>query len=108
MTATGRSPRRGATARRTPPPPPAAPPAPRASAQLAARSIISGCDPAAQPPLFCPADPTLREQMAALIVRAMPGWQGETWPNTFTDQTSDMELMQRVGTLQHYGVVNGY
>lgn len=75
---------------------------------LAQRGIINGCDQAASPPLFCPDDTTLREQLAALIVRAMPGWQDETWPNTFTDQTADSELMRRVGTLQHYGVADGY
>lgn len=76
--------------------------------QLASRGIINGCDATASPPLFCPADTTLRHQMAALIVRAMPGWQAETWVNTFTDPTDDIELWGRVATLQHYGVVSGY
>jgi hypothetical protein len=87
---------------------PANDPAYEAITQLAARGIINGCDSTAVPPLFCPHDSTLREQMAALIVRAIPGWLDETWPNNFTDQTNDTELMQRVGTLQHYGVVTGY
>jgi hypothetical protein len=87
---------------------PAADPACAAIEALAARGIINGCDGSVVPPLFCPADTTLREQMAALIVRAMPGWADETWPNTFTDQTDDAELMRRVGTLQHYGVAGGY
>jgi hypothetical protein len=83
-------------------------PAYTAVVQLAARGIIRGCDPAAAPPLLCPADPTLREQMAALIVRAMPGWAAETGQPTFSDNTDDAELMQRVATLQRHGVVQGY
>jgi alpha-tubulin suppressor-like RCC1 family protein len=84
-------------------------PAADAIAQLAARGIINGCDATATPPLFCPNDFTLRAQMAALIVRAIPGWSAETYPNTFTDQGQvDDELWRRVATLQHYGVANGY
>jgi hypothetical protein len=45
-----------------------------AVAQLAARGVINGGDAAATPPLFCPDAPTLRAQMAALFVRAMPRW----------------------------------
>jgi hypothetical protein len=77
-------------------------------AQLAARGIINGCDREAVPPLFCPAEPTLREQMAALIVRAIPAWVDETGLPTFTDNTDDTELMTRVATLQRHGVVRGY
>lgn len=88
---------------------PAADPACVAIEALAGRGIINGCDPSAQPlPRFCPAESTLRHQLAALIVRAMPGWQAETWPNSFTDPTEDAELWRRVATLQHYGVVGGY
>jgi hypothetical protein len=76
--------------------------------QLAARGVINGCDKEAVPPLFCPDDPTLRAQMAALIVRAMPGWVNESYGNTFTDPIPDTELWGRVATLQHYGVAQGY
>jgi uncharacterized protein YycO len=75
---------------------------------LAARGIINGCDPQGTPPRFCPQDTTLRHQMAALIVRAMPGWAGESHPYGFSDPTDDAELMARVGTLRHHGVVGGY
>jgi hypothetical protein len=77
-------------------------------AQLAARGIINGCDKEAVPPLFCPDAPTLRHQMAALIVRAIPGWVDETGLPTFTDNTDDTELMTRVATLQRHNVVRGY
>ena len=70
--------------------------------------MINGCDSSATPPLFCPNDPTLRDQMAALIVRAIPAWAGETGLPNFTDNTADTELMTRVGTLQRHGVVRGY
>jgi hypothetical protein len=76
--------------------------------QLAARGIINGCDREAVPPLFCPADPTLRAQMAALIVRAIPGWADETWENPFSDSIADAELWSRVATLGHYQVAQGY
>jgi hypothetical protein len=76
--------------------------------QLAARGIIKGCDQTTSPLLVCPNDPTLRAQLAALIVRAMPGWSAETWPNTFTDPLPDGELWGRVATLQHYQVAQGY
>ena len=46
--------------------------------------------------------------MAALIVRAMPGWADETGLPTFTDNTADTELMTRVATLQRHDVVRGY
>ena len=87
---------------------PANDPANEAITQLAARGIINGCDATATPPLFCPQDLTLRHQLAALIVRAIPGWAAETYTNTFTDPTEDAELWRRVATLQHYGVVGGY
>src|SRR5262245_6409089 len=78
--------------------------------ELAARGIIKGCDPAAN--LFCPGDPTLRAQMAALIARAM-GWDAEDWGNQFADRCNeagciDDDLWRNVGTLQHYGVATGY
>lgn len=79
-----------------------------AIARLAARGIIKGCDQAANPPLFCPTAPTLRAQMAALIVRAM-GWSGETPGNPFPDQNGvDNELWQAVATLAAHGVAQGY
>jgi len=87
---------------------PANAPANVAVGELARRGIINGYDAAAVPPLFCPGDATLRHQLAALLVRAMPGWGAETWPNTFTDPTPDAELWRRVATLQHHGVVGGY
>ena len=77
-----------------------------AIAQLAARGIIKGCDPAAN--LFCPADPTLRAQMAALIVRAM-GWSGQNPANPFSDRDGvDDELWRSIATLAHHGVARGY
>ncbi len=77
-----------------------------AIAQLAARGIIKGCDPAAA--LFCPTDPTLRAQMAALIVRAL-GWGGETPTNPFTDRDGvDDELWQAIAILADHGVAKGY
>ena len=76
--------------------------------QLAARGIINGCDQDAEPAPLLPRRATLRHQMAALIVRAMPGWVDETGLPTFTDNTADTELMTRVATLQRHGVVRGY
>jgi hypothetical protein len=77
-----------------------------AIAQLAARGIVKGCDPTAG--LFCPTDPTLRAQMAALIVRAM-GWGGETAPNPFPDRAGvDDELWRAVAILAAHGVAEGY
>ncbi len=77
-----------------------------AIAQLAARDVIKGCDAAAN--RFCPTDPTLRAQMAVLIVRAM-GWSGETPTKSFNDRNGvDDELWQAVGILATRGVVNGY
>src|SRR3954452_4034244 len=46
--------------------------------------------------------------MAALIVRAIPGWVAETGLPSFTDNTDDTELMTRVATLQRHSVVRGY
>lgn len=74
---------------------------------LAVLGIVKGCDPPTYD-YYCPEDPTLRHQMAALIVRAMPGWSDETWGNAFTDPTEDTELWRRVGTLAHHNVVIGY
>lgn len=78
-----------------------------AATNLARLGIVKGCDPPNYD-YFCPEDPTLRHQLAALIVRAMPGWADETWSSPFTDPTTDMELWRRVGTLAHHGVVVGY
>jgi len=80
---------------------------------LAARGIIKGCDQGAKPPLFCPKDPTLRAQMAALIARAV-GWDAEDHNNTFPDRCKaantciDADLWRNVGTLQFYGVAKGF
>lgn len=77
-----------------------------AIAQLAARGIIKGCDPAAN--LFCPNDPTLRAQMAALIVRAL-GWGGENPANPFPDRNGvDDELWQAIAILADHQVAKGY
>jgi len=77
-----------------------------AIAQLAARGIIKGCDPAAG--FFCPTDPTLRAQMAALIVRAM-GWGGENPPSPFSDRMGvDDELWRAIAILAAHKVANGY
>jgi hypothetical protein len=77
-----------------------------AIAQLAARGIIKGCDPAAG--LFCPTDPTLRAQMAALIVRAM-GWGNENPANPFGDRDGvDDELWRAIAILADHGVAKGY
>jgi hypothetical protein len=65
-----------------------------AIAQMAARGVIKGCDPAAG--LFCPTDPTLRAQMAVLIVRAM-GCGGENPANPFSDRNGvDDELWRAI------------
>ena len=77
-----------------------------AIAQLAARGIIKGCDPAAG--LFCPTDPTLRAQMAVLIVRAM-GWGAENPANPFPDRNGvDDELWRAVAILANQRVAKGY
>ena len=77
-----------------------------AIAQLAARGIIKGCDPGAN--LFCPTDPTLRAQMAALIVRAM-GWGDENPANPFNDRDGvDDELWRSIAILADHGVAKGY
>ena len=77
-----------------------------AIAQLAARGIIKGCDQAAN--LFCPTDPTLRAQMAALIVRAM-GWGDEDPANPFPDRNGvDDELWRAIAILADHGVAKGY
>jgi alpha-tubulin suppressor-like RCC1 family protein len=77
-----------------------------AVSQLAARSVVKGCDHAAG--LFCPTEPTLRAQLAALLVRAM-GWGGDTPPNPFADREGvDGELWDAVATLAARGVARGY
>ena len=77
-----------------------------AIAQLAARGVIKGCDPAAG--RFCPTDSTLRAQMAALIVRAM-GWGAETPANPFSDRNDvDDELWRSVAILAEHQVAKGY
>ncbi len=73
-------------------------------AQLAARGVIRGYEDGT----FGPADPTLRSQMAALIVRAM-GWGGEAATNPFADRDGvDDELWQAVAILAQHGVAKGY
>jgi hypothetical protein len=75
-----------------------------AVAQLAARGVIRGYADGT----FGPADPVLRAQMAALIVRAM-GWGGERPANPFTDRDGvDDELWQAVAILAAHGVARGY
>jgi hypothetical protein len=82
---------------------------------LAAQGVIRGCDQESTPPLFCPGEPTLRAQMAVMIVRAM-GWSGETSANPFTDKCDplnpancvDDELWNAVGILAAKGVAKGY
>ena len=77
-----------------------------AIAQLAARGIIKGCDPGAN--LFCPTDPTLRAQMAVLIVRAL-GWGAENPVNPFPDRNGvDDELWRAIAILADHGVAKGY
>ena len=75
-----------------------------AIAQLAARGIARGYGDGR----YGPADPVLRAQIAALLIRTM-GWQGETHPNPFSDQgTVDDDLWAAVGTLNYYRVARGY
>jgi len=82
---------------------------------LAGRGVIKGCDQEAIPPLFCPTAPTLRAQMAALIVRAM-GWGSENPANPFSDKCDpvnpancvDDELWNAVGVLGAKNVAKGY
>ena len=77
-----------------------------AIAQLAVRGVIKGCDPAVG--LFCPTDPTLRAQMAVLIVRAM-GWGAEHPANPFSDRAGvDDELWQATAIMAAHKVANGY
>jgi len=90
---------------------PASDPAYTAITELAARGIIKGCDQAAG--RFCPNEPTLRAQMAALIARAMQ-WDGEDHGTQFADRCDpaqgciDNDLWRNVGTLQFYGVAKGF
>ena len=64
--------------------------------QLAAREIIRGCVQDTTPKEFCPADITLRAQMAALIARSS-GWDLEDHTTPFPDQGLDRQrpLAQR-------------
>jgi hypothetical protein len=90
---------------------------------LAARGLILGYGNGK----FGPTDKVNRAQMAALIARATPGdgpaghtiappscfvagsWDCEDWGNDFADRKGlDGNLWRNVGTLQHYGVANGY
>ena len=76
--------------------------------QLAARDIIRGCDQTATPRLYCPADLTLRAQMAALIARAS-GWDAEDHNNAFPDRGPiDDGLWRNIGTVAFYNVARGY
>lgn len=79
-----------------------------AIAQLAARGVVRGYGDGS----FGPADPTLRAQGAALIVRAM-GWEGETHPSPFADRCDargcvDDDLWRSVGTLAYRKVARGF
>jgi hypothetical protein len=83
--------------------------------QIASRRIALGYTDAAcqqrglAPPCFVPNDGVLRAQMAAFIARGVEGWDIEDWGNTFSDGGGiDADLWRNVGTLQHYGVANGY
>lgn len=79
-----------------------------AIAQLAARGVIKGCDQSAVPMLFCPDVPSLRSQMAVMIVRAMD-WGNENPRNPFTDRNGvDDELWRAVAILAGHGVAKGY
>lgn len=90
---------------------PSSDPAYTAINELASRGVIKGCDQAAG--TFCPNDPTLRAQMAALIARAMQ-WDTEDHGNQFADRCDavqgciDDDLWRNVGTLQVYGVAKGF
>jgi hypothetical protein len=74
-------------------------------AQLAARGIIRGYGDGS----YGPADPILRAQMAALIVRAL-GWDGAAGgPAPFDDRDGvDAELWRAIGTLATRGIARGY
>lgn len=74
-------------------------------AQLAARGIIKGYGDGA----YGPADPILRAQMAALIVRAL-GWDGAAGgPTPFDDRDGvDTELWRAIGQLATRGIARGY
>jgi len=74
-------------------------------AQLAARGIIKGYGDGS----YGPADPILRAQMAALIVRAL-GWDGAAGgPTPFDDRDGvDAELWRAIGQLATRGIARGY
>lgn len=74
-------------------------------AQLAARGIIKGYGDG----VYGPADPILRAQMAALIVRAL-GWDGAAGgPTPFADRDGvDAELWRAIGQLATRGIARGY
>lgn len=76
-----------------------------AIAQLAARGIIKGYGDGS----YGPADPILRAQMAALIVRAL-GWDGAAGgPTPFDDRDGvDAELWRAIGQLATRGIARGY
>jgi len=75
-----------------------------ATVQLASRGIVRGYGDGTYGPL----DTVLRAQVAGLIVRAM-GWEGESYPSTFSDQgVVDNDLWTAVRTLAHYQVAKGY
>ncbi len=76
--------------------------------QLAARDIIRGCVQDTTPKEYCPADITLRAQMAALIARSS-GWDLEDHTTPFPDQgIIDGDLWRNVGTVAFYNVARGY
>jgi len=74
-------------------------------AQLVARGIIKGYGDGS----YGPADPILRAQKAALIVRAL-GWDGAAGgPTPFDDRDGvDAELWRTIGQLATRGIARGY
>ncbi|MFN8512674.1 MAG: S-layer homology domain-containing protein [Chloroflexia bacterium] len=94
-----------------------------AVAALAARGIVLGTADGC----FRPGETTLRAQLAALVARSIPGdrppghtlappdcavagsWDCEDWGNDFKDRGGLVAgLWRNVGTLQHYGVAQGW
>lgn len=94
-----------------------------AVAALAARGVVLGTRDGS----FRPGETTLRAQLAALVARSIPGdrppghtlappdcavagsWDCEDWGNDFKDRGGLVaDLWRNVGTLQHYGVAQGY
>jgi len=71
---------------------------------LAERGIVKGYGDGR----FGPDDNIVRGQVAGLITRGV-GWQFQQFPNPFPDQGQlDPDLWGNVGTLNHYGVAQGF